>query len=136
MSDIPAEKQSFIYYAFDRYWLANMVKEPTRYFSLREAMVHFRTYTKMEQYAIAAQLGVGVNRLNYIELHGGPISQMQFEILIQLAKSYTLIGLVDFFESQKAYASFRVAPKRGRKAKGLSGTGEDPEWMQIMGDGA
>lgn len=137
MPNTSSEAQSnFVTLAFHLYWKHRKFQEPVKYFSVREAMYSLRKATGMQQSELAALLWITTNRLNNMELRGTYFSPRQYETLAHLTASYSLPVLADFFESQAAYAMSHTPAKRGRKANSIDGDGEDPAWMQVMGDGA
>ncbi len=125
--DVPND-QDFVTIAFQEYWDINRRPEPTKYFSIREAMQALREFTKMSQYDIAAYLGVTYSLINLIENGNRSVSAQNLGLLRDLAKSYTLPVLVDFFETCRD-AAVRKAPAKAKSAP-IGSTGS---WMDEMG---
>lgn len=129
-----AESRDFLTIAFQEYWDTNRADEPTKYFTLREAMQALREYTRLSQYDLAAHLGVTLSFLNMIEAGNRTVSQYHFGILKNIARSYSLPVLLDFFDSCEGAAALR-APARGRKTRnGVTGGGNLSDWRDMMGE--
>lgn len=118
-----------------KYWNNRRYQEPTRYFSLHEAIACLSKASGLSMAWLAAHLGILTNRLNMIAIRQGPLSIRQFGILVQLAKSYSLPVLADYFDTQQSIVHSSTAPRRGRKPHGLSADEENtPEWAKTVGD--
>jgi hypothetical protein len=127
--------RDYITHVFHDYWKVHRIKEPTKYFSLREAIHRLQQATKITPAELSAYLRLSTNRLNSIAANNGPLVQQQYEILIQLAKSYSLPVLVGYLETLLAYSTATDAPKRGRKPKDRFGANDStPGWVSMMGE--
>lgn len=137
-SDEPSTSAApaYIDLIFSTYWKLHRVQEPPKYFSLREAIYSLTQASGTLLNQVAANLGLNVSRFNAIAQRGGPLMPYQWEILIRLAKAYSMPVLVEFFDSAMAVAVEQAPGRRGRRPKpGLDSGGSEPGWMKAIGDG-
>ena len=123
----------FIANAIRLYWQAHHVEEPTQYFSVREAFQTLRDITGLTRERIAAYLGITTGYLGLIESGKRLVDPANYSVLKELAKSYTLPKLVEFFDACEYKAINAQGASTGRRFK-HGNKGAMSDWRDMMGE--
>jgi transcriptional regulator with XRE-family HTH domain len=127
------DDEGFVAQAFRLYWEANRIWEPDQYYSFRDAFQKLVDFTGMTRTTIALELGVTTSYLGMIESGKRLGNQYHYSQLKELARSYAIPKLAEFFEGWEDKAMNSQAPTKGRKVKrGVGNAG--PDWRDMMGE--